>query len=56
MTEPNSDKKSSVEEEKIKRAQDEALKDIQKDPSVNMEPKPLKDLDEGELARSEAGV
>ena len=34
-------------------AHDQAEKDIEKDPEVNMKPKPLEDLDEGELARAQ---
>ncbi len=55
MPESNANSKSTTLEEQIKEAHEEAMKDIEKDPSVNMKPNPKEDLDEGELARSEAG-
>ena len=52
------DKKPSTKEVEpvsnpVADAHDQAEKDIEKDPEVNMKPKPLEDLDEGELARAQ---
>lgn len=53
MDKEKPDKKVPEPEDQIKKAREEAENDIEKDPSVNMKPKPLEDLDEGELARLE---
>ncbi len=50
------DKNSSqtnADKEKIKEAHETAEKDIERDPDLNLKPKPGDDLDEGELARLE---
>lgn len=56
MTEKNSppEKKiDKIDKDAITQAQEQAEKDIEKDPDLNLEPEPEDDLDEGELARLE---
>jgi hypothetical protein len=48
-------KDPSVQKEAVIAAHDEALKDIDKDPDLNMKAGPEHDLDEGEIARFEDG-
>jgi len=53
MTEKNSPPEKKMDKDIITQAQEQAEKDIEKDPDLNLEPEPEDDLDEGELARLE---
>ncbi|MEP7230581.1 MAG: hypothetical protein ABI691_10040 [Ginsengibacter sp.] len=54
MNDKNSQqKKIPAKSEHVEEAQEQAEKDIENDPDLNLKPKPGDDLDEGELARLE---
>lgn len=53
MAEKNFSEKKKPGTGPLTEAHEQAEKDIEKDPDLNLEPKPGDDLDEGELARLE---
>ena len=55
MAEKNLSEKKKPGADPLTEAHEQAEKDIEKDPDLNLEPKPGDDLDEGELARLDGG-
>ncbi len=56
MPDKNSEqKKIPAKSEHVEEAHEQAEKDIENDPDLNLKPGPEADLDEGELARLEGG-
>ncbi len=53
MSEKKSSLEKKVDKDPVAQAHEQAEKDIEKDPDLNLKPKPGDDLDEGELANFE---